>query len=145
MIRRLCLGLVFLLVFTAAAHAEMVSISRDKAKMRSGPGDKYPTKFELGVGYPLQVVSRQGGWIKVTDFEGDGGWINAKQVGKTPYMIVEDKKTIIRNGPGESQRVVGNANRGVVLRTVKHKKGWVQIKHESGLTGWVERDTLWGW
>ena len=145
MIRRLCLGLVFLLVFTSTAHAEMVSISRAKAKMHTGPGEKYPTKFELGVGYPLKVISRQGNWLKVTDFEEDGGWVNAKQVGKTPYMIVEDKKTILRNGPGESQRVVGNANRGVVLRTIKHKKEWVQVKHESGLTGWVERDTLWGW
>lgn len=145
MIRRLCLGLVFLLVFASAAHAEMVSISRAKAKMYTGPGEKYPTKFELGVGYPLKVISRQGSWLKVTDFEEDGGWVNAKQVAKTPYMIVEDKKTILRNGPGESQRVVGNANRGVVLRTIKHKKGWVQVKHESGLTGWVERDTLWGW
>jgi len=145
MIRRLCLGLVFLLIFASAAHAEMVSISRAKAKMHTGPGEKYSTKFELGVGYPLKVISRQGGWLKVTDFEEDGGWVNAKQVGKTPYMIVEDKKTIIRNGPGETQRVVGNANRGVVLRTIKHKKDWVQVKHESGLTGWVERDTLWGW
>ncbi|MCX5865822.1 MAG: SH3 domain-containing protein, partial [Deltaproteobacteria bacterium] len=119
MIRRLCFGLVFLLVFASAAHAEMVSISRAKAKMYTGPGEKFPTKFELGVGYPLKVVSRQGSWLKVTDFEEDGGWVNAKQVGKTPYMIVEDKKTILRNGPGESQRVVGNANRGVVLRTIK--------------------------
>ncbi len=145
MIRRLCLGLVFLLVFASAAHAEMVSISRAKAKMHTAPGEKYPTKFELGVGYPLKVISRQGNWLKVTDFEEDGGWVNAKQVSKTPYMIVEDKKTILRNGPGENQRVVGNANRGVVLRTIKHKNGWVQVKHESGLTGWVERDTLWGW
>ena len=145
MIRRLCLGLVFLLVFTSTAHAEMVSISRAKAKMRSEPGETSPVKWELGVGYPLKVISRQGNWLKVTDFEEDGGWVNAKQVGKTPYMIVEDKKTILRNGPGESQRVVGNANRGVVLRTIKHKKEWVQVKHESGLTGWVRRDLLWGW
>ena len=145
MIRRLCLGLVFLLLVTSTAHAEMVSIGRAKAKMRSGPGENYPVKWELGVGYPLKVVSRQGNWLKVTDFENDGGWVNAKQVGKKPHMIVEDKKAIIRKGPGENQRVVGNANRGVVLRTIKHKKEWVQVKHESGLTGWVRRDTLWGW
>lgn len=145
MIRRLCFGLVFLLVFASAAHAEMVSISRAKAKLRSEPGEKSPVKFELGVGYPLKVVSRQGNWLKVTDFENDGGWIYKKQVGKAPHMIVKEKKTIIRNSPGENQRIVGNANRGVVLRTIKHKKGWVQVKHESGLTGWVERDTLWGW
>ncbi|MFA6284595.1 MAG: SH3 domain-containing protein [Desulfurivibrionaceae bacterium] len=145
MIRRLCLGLVFLLVFTSAAHAEMVSISRAKARMRSGPGEKYAIKWELGRGYPLKVVSRQGNWLKVTDYESDSGWIYKKQAGKTPHMIVKSKKTILRNGPGEKQRAVGNADRGVVLRTIKHKKGWVQVKHETGLTGWVRRDDLWGW
>ena len=145
MIRRLCLGLVFLLVFTSAAHAEMVSINRAKARMRSGPGEKYPIKWELDVGYPLKVVRRQGNWLKVTDFENDRGWIYKKMVAKTPHLIVKNKKTLLRSGPGEKQRVVGEAARGVVLRTLKHKKGWVQVRHESGLTGWVRRDLLWGW
>ncbi len=145
MFRRLCLGLAFLLIFTSAAHAEMVSIGRAKAKMRSGPDEKSPIKWELGAGYPLKVVGRQGNWLKVTDYESDSGWVYKKQVGKTPHMIVTEKKAILRNGPGEKQRVVGDANRGVVLRTIKHKKGWVQVKHETGLTGWIRRDDLWGW
>ncbi|OGQ99094.1 MAG: peptide-binding protein [Deltaproteobacteria bacterium RIFOXYD12_FULL_55_16] len=145
MIRRLCFGLVFLLVFISAAHAEMVSISRTRAQMRSGPGGKYPIKWELGVGYPLKVVSRQGDWLKVIDYENDGGWVNKKLVTKTPYGIVKNEKIIIRSGPGEGQREVGNASRGVVLRIIKRKKGWVQVRHESGLTGWVRRDLLWGW
>lgn len=145
MIRRLCLGLAFLLFFTSAAYAEMVSISRTRAQMRSGPGEKYQPKWELGVGYPLKVVGRKGNWLKVTDYENDGGWVSKKLVTKKPYMIVKNKKAIIRNGPGEKQRIVGEANRGVVLRTIKHKKGWIRVQHESGLTGWVRRDLLWGW
>lgn len=145
MIQRICYGLVFLLVFVTAAHAEMVSVSKAKAAMRSGPGVKYPTKWELGVGYPLEVVSRKGNWLQVNDFDSDTGWIYKKLVTKTPYMIVKNEKTIIRKGPGDDQRIVGNATRGVVLRTLKHKNGWVQVRHESGLTGWIMRETLWGW
>jgi SH3-like domain-containing protein len=145
MIRRLCFALVFLLVFTSAAQAEMVSISRAKVNMRSGPGEKYPLKWQLGAGYPLKVISRQGNWLKVTDYEKDTGWVHKKLTAKTPYLVVKVEKTIIRKEPGKNQRIVGNATRGVVLRTLKHKKGWVQVKHESGLTGWIQRDTLWGW
>ena len=145
MIRRLCLGLVFLLAFTSVAHAEMVSISRHKVSMRSGPGTKYQIKWELGLGYPLKVISSKGNWLKVTDYESDTGWVDKKLVGKTPYMIVKNEKTIICDGPGEKQRIVGEANLGVVLRTIQHKKGWVRVKHESGLTGWVRQDLLWGW
>ena len=145
MIRRICLGLIFLLLLASAAHAEMVSINRHKVSMRSGPGTTYPIIWELGLGYPLKVVSRKGKWLKVIDFEADTGWVYKKLVEKTPYMIVKVSEAVIRNGPGEKQRVMGNAVRGVVLRTIRHKKGWVRVKHESGLTGWVERDTLWGW
>jgi SH3-like domain-containing protein len=145
MIRKLGLGLVFLLIFTSTAHAEMVSISSDKARMRSGPGEKYPIKWELGVGYPLKVIGRQGNWIKVTDFESDTGWIYKKLVGKTPHLIVKNKETTLRKGPGKNQPVVGNATRGVVLRTLNRKPGWAQVRHATGLTGWVQRDTLWGW
>lgn len=145
MIRRLCFGLVFLFVLSSAAHAEMVSINHDKAKMLSGPGEKYTTKWELDVGYPLKVISRKGNWLKVTDYESDTGWVHKKLVAKTPYVIVKDKKTVIRDSPGENQAAVANADRGVVLRTIKHKKGWVQVRHESGLVGWIRRDRLWGW
>ena len=145
MIRRLCLGLVFLFFFTSIAHAEMVSISRHKVSIRSGPGTTSPIKWELGLGYPLKVVGRKGNWLKVTDYESDTGWVYKKLVSKTPHMIVKNEKTNIRKGPGKGQGIVGEANRGVVLRTVKHKKGWVQVRHESGLTGWIRRDLLWGW
>lgn len=145
MIRRLCFGIVFLLFFTSMAHAEMVSIKTSKARIRSGPGVNHPIKFELGTGYPLRVVSRKGNWLKVTDYESDTGWISKTLVSKNPHLIVKTEKTVIRTGPGTHQRVVGNAKRGVVLQTLKHQKGWVQIKHESGLIGWIQRDTLWGW
>ena len=145
MIRRLCCGLLFLFVFTSVAHAEMVSIKRPNVLMRSGPGTQYRIKWELGVGYPLKVVSRKGNWLKVTDFESDTGWIYKKLTARTPYMIVKNKITIIRKAPGKTQPIIGNAVRGVVLRTLRHKKGWVQVRHESGLTGWIRRNTLWGW
>ncbi|MBU3937108.1 MAG: SH3 domain-containing protein [Proteobacteria bacterium] len=145
MIRRFCFGIIFLFVFTATAHAEMVSVSSDQARMRSGPGEKYPIQWELSVGFPLKVIARQGKWLKVTDYESDKGWIYKPLVAKTPHMIVKAAKTIIRSSPGDNQRMVANANRGVGLRTIKQKKGWVQVKHESGLVGWVRRDTLWGW
>jgi len=145
MIRRFCFGIIFFVIFTTAAHAEMVSVSSAQARMRSGPGEKYPIKWELSEGYPLKVIARQGKWLKVTDYESDKGWIYKTLVAKTPHMIVKASKAVIRSGPADSQRMVANANRGVVLRTIKQKKGWVQVKHESGLVGWVRRDTLWGW
>lgn len=145
MIRRLCLGIVFVLLTATVAQAQMVSVSRPKVNMRSGPGEKYAILWELGQGYPLQVVSKKGNWLKVTDFENDTGWIYKKLVSNKAHLIVKKERINIRSGPSTKYKVVGKANYGVVLRTLKRGKGWVKVKHENGLTGWTRRDLLWGW
>ncbi|HIJ78430.1 MAG: SH3 domain-containing protein [Desulfobulbaceae bacterium] len=145
MIRRLCLGFVFIFIAATVAQAEMVSVTLPKVNMRSGPGEKYPILWELGKGFPLKVEERKGNWLKVSDFENDVGWIYKKLVAKKAHLIVKKERINIRSGPGSNYKIVGKAKYGVVLRTIKNGKGWVQIKHENGLTGWVKRSLLWGW
>ncbi len=145
MMYRFLLALIFTFVFSTAAYAEMVSVARGKVNMRSGPGKKYAILWELGLGFPLKVVSKKGNWIKVADFENDQGWIYRKLVTKKAHLIVKKERINIRSGPGTKYKIVGKANYGVVLRTLNRKKGWVKIKHENGLTGWTKRDLLWGW
>lgn len=145
MIRHLCLGFAFLLLFATAASAGMVSIDRAKVHLRSGPGQKYALLWEVGQGFPLKVIGSKGNWYRVTDFENDISWVYKPLVAKKPHMIVKGQRVNIRSGPGDNRALVGKANHGVVLRTLKHSRGWVQVRHEDGLTGWVRRDLLWGW
>ncbi len=123
----------------------MVSIAQSKVNMRSGPGTKYAVLWELGRGYPLRVQGSKGEWLKVSDFEGDTGWIFKSLAAKKPHLIVKRKRINVRSGPGTKYKIVGKANYGVVFKTMGKKKGWVKVKHENGLTGWVMRSLLWGW
>jgi len=143
--RRLCLVLIFLTLTATLAQARMMSIDGTKVHLRTGPGTKYRVVWELGRGFPLKVLSQKGNWIKVKDFEGDTGWVHKKFLDREPHLIVKKNRVNIRNGPGTRYRVVGKANYGVVFRTVEHKQGWVKVRHENGLTGWVMRNLLWGW
>lgn len=129
----------------AAQATEMVSVDRPKINMRSGPGTNHSILWELGRGYPLMVIGRQGNWLRVRDFEGDEGWVYQPLVGRTPHLVVKSQIVNIRSGPGTRFRVVGQAKYGVVLRTLERGRGWVKVQHENGLTGWVSRDLLWGW
>jgi uncharacterized protein YgiM (DUF1202 family) len=54
-------------------------------------------------------------------------------------------KINIRSGPGAKYKIVGKAEYGVVFETLVRQKGWVKVRHETGLTGWVKRSLLWGW
>jgi len=118
--------------------------------MRSGPGTKYRVLWKLGNGFPLKVLKHSGKWIRVRDFEGTIGWVYRGVVNRTAHMIVKVHKNSktkinVRSGPGTRYTVVAKAYYGVVFRTLKQKNGWVRIKHEQGVTGWVKRTLLWGW
>jgi SH3-like domain-containing protein len=127
-----------------AQASTMVSVSHDKSSLHSGPGDKHPVVWTLGVGFPLSAVEEQGDWYRVEDFEGATGWIRKKQVGREPHLIVKAAKANIRSGPSDRYKLIGTANRGVVFKTLKVKGNWVKVKHGKGLTGWVSRSLLWG-
>jgi SH3-like domain-containing protein len=133
-----------------AAGITMVSVAGEKVNLRKGPSTQYPIIWELGKGFPLRVIGSQGNWIKVSDFENDVGWIYKNLVSKKPHLIVQTNKDSrarinIRSGPGTKYKIVGKAEYGVVFETLKRGDGWVKVRHEKGLTGWVKRNLLWGW
>lgn len=133
-----------------AAGITMVSVTGDKVNLRKGPSEQYPVIWELGKGFPLKVIASQGNWLKVADFESDVGWIYKELVSKKPHLIVKANRNSkarinIRSGPGTRHKIVGKAEYGVVFETLQRRNSWVQVRHESGLTGWIKRSLLWGW
>ncbi len=142
---------VLLLTATGTpARAIMLSVAQDNVNMRTGPGKKYKVKWKLSKGFPLMVLKRKGNWYRVKDFENDIGWVYKTVVNRKPHMIVKvhrrkNKKINIRSGPGTKNRIVGKAYYGVVFETLQKKNGWVKVRHEKGVTGWVKRSLLWGW
>ena len=150
------LGISLLLLFVTwslcgqAAGITMVSVTGEKVNLRKGPSTQYSIIWELGKGFPLRVIKSKGNWLKVSDFERDVGWIYKDLVSRKPHLIVKTNKNSkarinIRSSPGTKSRVVGKAEYGVVFETLKRGDGWVKVRHESGLTGWVKRSLLWGW
>jgi SH3-like domain-containing protein len=143
--------LVFLILFTFRdnAYGEFLSVQGDKITLLSSPDQKSKPLWEYGNGFPLQIIKKQGDWLMVKDFEDDSGWILRSRLQKSKQVIVKankdkDKTINIRSGPSTSSPIVGNAFYGVVLSVLERNGFWVQIRHESGLSGWVKADLLWG-
>lgn len=130
--------------------AEMLSVNGDNINIRSGPGKQYRIRWEYGDGFPLMILKKKGKWVQVKDFEGDSGWVYKNLLVDKPRMIVkanrnQNKNINIRKGPGTKNKIIGKAYYGVVFTTVEQRSGWVKIRHESGLEGWVKRSLLWGY
>jgi len=141
------IAFVFLMIvlLPAARALEMVSVDRDEINMRSGPGTQHKSNWLLSRGYPLMVIGRKGEWLQVRDFESDEGWVYGPLTAKKPHMVVKSNGPVnVRSGPDTRSKVIGQAQRGDVLRTLEQRQGWAKVETQSGVVGWIARDLLWG-
>lgn len=125
--------------------AEHVSVARDKVNLRTGPGTHHAADWLLSRGYPLQVVRRQGSWLKVRDYEGDQGWIYRAMTHTVPHHVVKAERANLREGPGTRHSLVATLSQGEVLKTRRKTTRWVKVETTEGMTGWVARSLVWGW
>ena len=143
--------LVIFLIFSASlSRAELLSIKGDSVNLRSGPGTNYGVLWEYGEGFPVEVLERKNDWVKIKDFEDDTGWVHKSLLADRPHVIVKanknkDEKINIRQGPGAEYKIVGKAYYGVVFEAIHQQSEWVNVKHESGLSGWISARLLWGY
>jgi SH3-like domain-containing protein len=126
----------------SALAAEYVSAAKDGVNLRSGADANASVLYQLPAGYPLEVLSKQGAWYKVSDYEGDKGWIQDSVVNKTPHVIVKVKECKVHNSPDGKAKVVGNGVKDVIFVKAEQKGDWIKVTHPS-LTGWVRKDMVW--
>lgn len=148
---KISIVLIFILfiAFPTSILAEILSVKGDGINLRSGPSTAYSVKWEYGNGFPVEVIDEKGDWVKVKDFEEDTGWIHKKLLSQTSYVIVKanrntDQKVNIRIAPGSDNEIIAKAFYGVVFKKLQYKSGWVKVRHESGVTGWISSNLLWG-
>ena len=135
-----------LAIFTCseAFSAEFVSVKGDNVNVRTGAGTNYEVSMELFKGYPLKVLSTQGEWLKIVDFENDSGWIHTSLVTEGNTVIVNGNKNVnMRAEPSTNSTVIATVDRGVVLTRLETKGKWLKLKHSTGLIGWIYKPLLW--
>ncbi len=143
-------SVTLLLIFPTTGSSETMSVLGEKVSLKTNPDLKSKTLWEYGNGFPFEVLKKQGDWVMVKDFENDSGWIPKSRLQKSRQVIVKvnnaEEKTInIRSNPGTDNSVVGTAFYGVVFSVLEKKGPWLQVRHESGLTGWIKIEFVWGY
>ncbi|MGZ9096740.1 MAG: SH3 domain-containing protein [Micavibrio sp.] len=122
-----------------------VSISTDKAYVRSGPAPRYPVKWIYKKdGFPVEIVQEFDVWRKIRDIDGDEGWINKALLSdKRSIIIKADEAIDMREGFTRDARIMARLEPGVIASLQKCNGDWCQIS-AGGFSGWVERNFLWG-
>jgi SH3-like domain-containing protein len=154
--RRLCiwsLALFSLLAMDFVAHADtglplprFVSVRADKAKLRTGPGRRYPVEWiYVRRNMPVQIVAEYDTWRKVRDWQGVEGWLHQSLLTGARHMIVTRDDAMLRRKASAEAAPVARLTSGVMaeLQTCPDDSNWCRV--QIGRTrGWVTRDTFWG-
>ncbi|HEX5607812.1 MAG TPA: SH3 domain-containing protein [Candidatus Binatia bacterium] len=171
MIRSKWLRLLTIGAFLLAANA-LIALSLEAAavsgtyittadvSLRSGPGVSYPVVTTLPKGIKINVVGRQGYWLKVESKHGDApGYIDeqfAAPEGSTetsttkPPQLTGAYRTLVdvdlRQGPGAKYPFVARLPSGIKVNVVRAEGDWLRVESKhGGKPGYLERRFVERW
>ena len=123
----------------AVVVSDEAIINSNDAKIRSGPGGSYEMLDQLEKGSPVRILERDRKWARVKYDIGKVGWVSEALLANVHTGDVN-----IRTGPGIKHDIVFKTRKGVIFRIIGRKGAWLNIDHETGHTGWIREDLVWG-
>ena len=124
---------------------EFLSIKGSTVNIRTQPNTKSDIAWELINGYPVEVVGKQGDWLKVRDFEGPLGWVHKPLTSSEPYFLVKGTSVNLRSGPGTQHGSITKLHKYDIVQTLEKRDGWAKVKTYEGQEGWMLEKLGWGW
>ena len=121
-----------------------MSISAGKARMRTGPGRQFPaTWLYQRAGLPVRVIESYPAWRRVTDPDGETGWVMAALLSDRRTAIVVGGVRPLHRQPGRGSPVTFQVEASVVGAVSKCTAGWCYFD-VNGRGGFIEVGNLWG-
>lgn len=126
-----------------------VSLSKQITNVRAGPGQQYPIRWVYNrQGIPVEVILEYDHWRKIRDHEGSEGWVYKTLLSghRTALVIgaeiVQAYDQNLEKYPRKAK--VALALEPLSLVSVNACDGTQCLIEVSGLSGWIERKSLWG-
>ena len=109
---------------------------------RQGPGASYREVRTLSAGTAVNVLSRNGNWVRIRQ-NGQTGYVRARSIGGAVSFPTRGRRGMttasnvrLRTGIGTNHRVIRQFPQGTRLTILRSSRGWLQVSHGS-YTGWV--------
>jgi N-acetylmuramoyl-L-alanine amidase len=157
---------IILLVATistaAIVHAQAMRgtfITTSDVQVRKGPGTNHPVVATIPEGIKINVVGREGYWLKIESKQGNQpGYIDEQfarpldtaQTSQTktaapsvagPYRTLTDVD--LREGPGPQHRIMAKLPAGIKVNVVRAEGDWLRIESKRGnKPGYLEKRSV---
>ena len=130
--------------------------------LRAGPGSNYQTVTTLPKGIKINVIGRDGYWLKVESKHGgkpgyiDEQFAQPESAAQTtapkaqPASVIGSYRTLrdvdLYDGPGTNYRVVTKLPYGIKVNVVRAEGDWLRVESkQGGKPGYLERKSVERW
>ena len=142
---RLCSAVLLTLACAQACAADFRSIGAPSVVLYDAPSVKSVKRFIAPRGMPVEIVARYGDWVKVRDVDGELAWTEAKGLSARRNVVVKALSAKLRAAPDDNAAILMTADKGVLLELVDPQaSGWVSVRHQDGIAGFVRANEVWG-
>jgi len=130
------------------AFSEYFTYSKaTELNLRVGPNKRYPIKWVIkNKGEPLRVHAKFAEWLRVSDIDGEGGWVleNMTDVTRKYAVVTASKPVYLKTLPTDRSASILRLENKVRVRLKKcNQNNWCKI-HIANTDGWVQANLLWG-
>ena len=121
-----------------------VSIRSGQAMMRTGPGERFPIKWEYRrAGLPMEILREYEIWRQVRDPDGEIGWMNKALLTGTRTAVVTGGVRVMYTAPDVKARIAWRIAPGAVVAITLCEDSWCRVSKD-GKSGYILRNQLWG-
>ena len=137
---------IALLSAPGSVHAaDYASVADGPAVLYDAPSLKAKKIFVVSRYLPLEQVVSLDNWVKVRDSSGVLAWIEKRALSSKRFVVVTAALAAVRQAPEEDAAVVLQARQQVALEWLESTgTGWLKVRHQDGVAGYVKTTDVWG-
>lgn len=121
------------------------SLRSDEVNVRTGPGSRYPVDWVFKrKGMPVEIVAEFENFRKIRDWQGASGWVHQSLLTGKRGFIISSKAASLYKTPAKSAEVTAKLEPEVIGEIRSCAGDWCRVKVPSGVSGWIERTSMWG-
>ena len=129
----------------SAQAADYVSVADSTAILHDAPSLKAKKIFVVSRYLPLEQVVVLDNWVKARDSSGSLAWIEKRALSSKRFVVVTAALAAIREAPETGATVIMQAHQQVALEWLESTgTGWIKVRHQDGVAGYVSTADVWG-
>jgi SH3-like domain-containing protein len=120
------------------------SLRSDEVNVRTGPGTRYPVDWVFRRKLmPVEIVAEYENWRKIRDWQGASGWVHQSLLAGKRGFIIPAKEAELHRTPAISAEIVAKLEPEVMGEIRSCAGEWCRVS-VSGVSGWLQRTSIWG-